>query len=175
MKAYWNFEFEDVFLKTSGELTFDIEPCFIAASTILQPEEMKVADKMLGMGPFNTQVIGVDGKNYSLYNCRITEVQHRMGPSYIIEFKLPFSMIIQENEVDTKYHFWENINDSYYSDAKLVRDKITHNNPEKTVSSRQLRNTEELVKNWSKRLILVLIGLEKVPSSMCLVPANEAD
>ena len=77
--------------------------------------------------------------------------------------------------INRLYQLMANINDSYYSDAKLVRDKITHNNPEKTVSPRQLRNTEELVKNWSKRLILILIGLEKVPSSMCLIPANEAD
>ena len=409
MKVYWDFHFEDVLFRTSGELSFDEAPCFVAASTILQPEEMKVAGKMLGTGPFITQVVGVDGKKYSLFNCRITEVGHRMGPSLVIELRIPFSMIVQENEVNTKYigcsftfdqieelfplqpfeselsqetkvllyrkpdstiqycpvgddlqfkvesqfegairgnkiydlnivqtkriflrfseqydidhvisriviikqyfemicsqelhvkdiflegnsfqengnlvysdfniiynpranhsklryhgtydeiigglkgwisnydqmkpgiliwlkqfynsyvgqsdiilwncqtieflgactecikaeakksisghhkdpnikaylqainvlyHFWVNIDDSYYYDAKLVRDKITHNNPEKTVSSRQLRNTEELVKNWSKRLILVLIGLEKVPSSMCLIPANVTD
>lgn len=409
MKVYWDFQFEDVLFRTSGELSFDKKPYFIATSTILQPEEIKVTDKMLGMGLFTTQVVGVDGKKYSLYNCRITEVGHRMGPSFIIELTITFSMIIQESEANTKYigcsftfdrieelfslepfesefiheskalsykkpdsikpyvhvcddlqfkvesefdgtlsgnklfnlhinqskrvflkfdelhdiefiisqitmikhffemmysqelhvgkislegnshpergsliysdfniihnpranppkvkfigtyvdivngligwtskynlikpgieiwlkqfynsyvgqsdiilwncqtieylgactesikaaaqkiiggnykdpniraylkainsmyHFMADTSDTYYSDAKLVRDKITHNNPDKSVSARQLRNTEEITKVWSKRLIQKLIGLENVSWSMGLIPASESN
>lgn len=74
--------------------------------------------------------------------------------------------------INTRYGFFKDIDESYLSDAKKVRDKVTHNNPQKFVTERQLKNTEALVKNWSVKLICSVIGLKGLSSSMSLIPKD---
>lgn len=74
--------------------------------------------------------------------------------------------------INKRYNYFKDIDDAYLFDAKEVRNKITHNNPQKAVSEQQLKNTEALVKNWSVKLICSVIGLNGLSSSMSLIPKD---
>ncbi|HWP79917.1 MAG TPA: hypothetical protein VN446_04685, partial [Candidatus Acidoferrum sp.] len=58
----------------------------------------------------------------------------------------------------------------FFADAKQVRDKLTHNNPNKQVTERQIKNTVALLEHFSIRLISYIIGLKGITKGCLLIP-----
>lgn len=58
----------------------------------------------------------------------------------------------------------------YFADAKRVRDKLTHNNPAKTISEVQRSNSFRLIDFIIKVIMSRIIGIPPIPASLALIP-----
>lgn len=67
-----------------------------------------------------------------------------------------------------------NVDSLYFKDIKEVRDKLTHNNPQKSVTDAQKKNAHELI-NWALvKTLAKIMDIEGIPLMYCLTPPDQA-
>ena len=70
--------------------------------------------------------------------------------------------------LQNEYKCTHNIDEKFFNDAKSVRDKVIHNNPNTFVDTTKIDNVNALFKYVSRRLICYEIGLDGLPSTLAL-------
>ena len=65
------------------------------------------------------------------------------------------------------------VDNTYFRDVKDVRDKLTHNNPKKSVSETQKKNSREVINMAFLKTYSKIANITGIPSSMILSPTSE--
>lgn len=66
------------------------------------------------------------------------------------------------------YSILPNLHEQYYADVKLVRDKLTHHNPRKSITDDQKKNSYTLIKYFWISVLIQLLGITGISRSLCL-------
>lgn len=75
--------------------------------------------------------------------------------------------------VNSLYCISETIDQQYFCDVKEVRDKLTHNNPIKTITERQKKNAYVVIEYYLIKTISRIMGITGIPVTLFLWPAVE--
>lgn len=68
---------------------------------------------------------------------------------------------------------FSSLDESYYKDAKDVRNFFTHNNPNLEITERQKKNSYKLIHSFLRRCIAKEFGIKHLKSSYVLIPAEK--
>jgi hypothetical protein len=89
----------------SGDLFFSASnPHFLANTSVAGTGEIKQLEEMMYRGQYNIQVVGTDGKSYSLYNCHITSIsQHFSKTALVATVMITFKLAVRQDAFDIMY------------------------------------------------------------------------
>lgn len=74
--------------------------------------------------------------------------------------------------VSNIYGFCKTLDKKHFKDVKDVRDKLTHNNPIKTITETQKKNAFSLIDYFLIKTICVICEMDCIPTSLCLMVSS---
>ncbi len=66
------------------------------------------------------------------------------------------------------FNIWDGISTEHFKDVKVVRDKLTHNNPDKIVTDTQKENAYQIIELFFIKTIEALLGIKGIPLCVML-------
>lgn len=105
MRVHWNFNYQNMTFDLSGEIFFDNKkPYMEAYSGQLSLGEQETLKELALTGVYNTQVVGMDGKHYSLYRCYFANYRESFADGeLVVTVKVYFDLVIKQRNLDTTY------------------------------------------------------------------------
>ena len=106
MKVHWNFSYQNMTFDLSGEIFFDNKkPYMEAYSSQLSFVEIETIKELALTGLYNTQVVDMDGKHYSLYRCYFANYRESYADGELVfTIKVYFDLAIRQRNLETAYY-----------------------------------------------------------------------
>ena len=106
MKVHWNFSYQNMTFDLSGEIFFDNKkPYMDAYSSQLSLGEEETLKELALTGLYNTQVVDMDGKHYSLYRCYFSNYRESFSDGeLVVTVRVYFDLAIKQRNLYTTYY-----------------------------------------------------------------------